>query len=705
MSSFNKDAGGRQSATVWRRRRKVRRARPADDNDFHPLVRGSVVAARDYLRTEQDAGLGAWCGRVPADPHVTAEYLLLLDWLGLADERRPLVESLRAFLQESVNSKGAWSDQNDMLDVSTSTLCYLALKMSGSDADDPFMSKVRASIRSRGGAEVVNGLTRYYLALYGQDSFDRCPVLPPEFLLLPRWLPMNVTRWSRWARAILVPLSVLWALRPVRKEGTACEVDELYLNPATRAHGHYVTGLSESTSLKARWWQFNARIACTVTRAIERAGLRPFRRTALRAAEKWMAERLDEHNGIAGSTTATVLAAIAFDALQHPSDSVPQATCLRAIENALSPAPLRPDDSNAGRDAMGVSPARVAIQDTAIVAHALAIAGLDPHTNELRQGIEWLLQNESTRPGDWSQVVKTDPGGWSREFPNHFYPHITATARVLQSMREPFANNPPSSLVTDDSMVAMIRANSMNLAKRQIAVLDRVAAASRRARLWLLAMQNGDGGWPCADRHHSRSVLYSRRFSDRFPIHDLSNAEATGAVLQALGTWEMGCGQSSVDRGVSYLRELQTAEGCWKSVHGGSDIAATASVILGLRAVGISWRDMTISRAADWLIAAQQSDGGWLANSYDTLQGPVTCPRQTAWALMALEQAGKGEQDVAHRAAQYLVDRQQVTGSWLAHAESPAGGADLVECESELSQTAIPLTALAIWGLGQRVLD
>ncbi len=703
MSSFDKDVGGRNGSTVWRKRRRTRRARATEDNDFHPLVRSSIRAARDYLLAEQDADQGAWCGSVLPDPHVTAEYLLLLYWLGLAGEESETIASLKSFLLARRDADGAWSSKHDQLDVSTSALCYLALKLSGIPVEDPAMKRAAKAIRARGGADAANGLTRFYLALFGQDSYDRCPVLPPEFLLLPLWSPLNVTRWSRWARALLVPLSVVWACRPTKKLPIGHEVEELFLNPAVRTTGRYVASLAEPTTLRSRWWQFNARTAGIVTQAIERAGIRPFRRLALRACETWMAERLDEQNGVAGCSSATVLAAIAFDTLGHDASSLPLETCLTAIRNAQSIQydPMSDSASPIPCDVAGISPSRVAIQDTAIATQALAVSGVDPHSNSLRRGLEWLLQGESTRSGDWSQIVKAEPGGWSREFPSDYYPHITATAQVLQSLREPFADNPPSSLVTDDSMVAMIRANSMNLAKRQIAVLDRVAAASRRARRWLLAMQNPDGGWPCADRHHVQAVLYSPNFSQRFPIHDQSTAEATGCVLQSLGSWELGCGQSSVDRAVSYLRQLQQNDGSWSAVHGGSDVRATASVMLGLRSVGISWRDMTINAAARWLLSEQRADGGWAVDSRRAESS--SCPLQTAWALLALDQAGMSDNDESHRAVQFLVDHQEVTGTWAARGESPKGGADLVECESELSSVAIPLLSLARWGLNNRV--
>ena len=270
MSSANKDEGGRYPATVWRKRRKARRVRPNDDSDFHPLVRDGVFAARIHLLEQQDSESGGWIGQMPLDPHVTAEYMLLLYWLGLADDAERPIAQMRAFIIDSVNSDAVWSAQSDATDVSTSTLCYLALKLSGSDPSDPFMNNVREGIRSRGGADVVNGLTRFYLSLFGQDSFDRCPPVPPEFILLPRWLPLSLTRWSRWARAILVPLSVLWALRPTKEFGAEANLDELFLAPSVRTKGRYEIGIAGARKWRARWSQFTARVAGAITEAVER---------------------------------------------------------------------------------------------------------------------------------------------------------------------------------------------------------------------------------------------------------------------------------------------------------------------------------------------------------------------------------------------------------------------------------------------------
>ena len=48
------------------------------------------------------------------------------------------------------------------------------------------MQRARAAILAHGGADAVNSFTRFYLALLGQISYEQCPAVPPEMMLLPQ---------------------------------------------------------------------------------------------------------------------------------------------------------------------------------------------------------------------------------------------------------------------------------------------------------------------------------------------------------------------------------------------------------------------------------------------------------------------------------------------------------------------------------------
>ena len=54
------------------------------------------------------------------------------------------------------------------------------------------------------------------MALLGHWPWQRIAPIPPELILLPPSAPFSVYNFACWARQTVVPLSVVWALRPVR---------------------------------------------------------------------------------------------------------------------------------------------------------------------------------------------------------------------------------------------------------------------------------------------------------------------------------------------------------------------------------------------------------------------------------------------------------------------------------------------------------
>ena len=107
------------------------------------------------------------------------------------------------------------------VDISGSVKAYFALKLTGHDPSAEYMQRARAAILAHGGADAVNSFTRFYLALLGQISYDQCPAVPPELVLLPKWFPVNLYAVSSWSRTIIVPLSIISALQPVRRDRAA----------------------------------------------------------------------------------------------------------------------------------------------------------------------------------------------------------------------------------------------------------------------------------------------------------------------------------------------------------------------------------------------------------------------------------------------------------------------------------------------------
>src|SRR5260370_40035231 len=59
----------------------------------------------------------------------------------------------------------------------------------------------------------------------------QCPAVPPGMVLLPTWFYFNLYEMSSWSRDIVVPLSIVWALRPGRPVAAGQGIAELRVRP------------------------------------------------------------------------------------------------------------------------------------------------------------------------------------------------------------------------------------------------------------------------------------------------------------------------------------------------------------------------------------------------------------------------------------------------------------------------------------------
>ena len=283
------------------------------------------------------------------------------------------------------------------------------------------------------------------------------------------------------------------------------------------------------------------------------------------------------------------------------------------------------------------------------------------------------------------------PSGWCFEYANRFYPDVDDTAMVLIALatwRQGVAGN--------------------DAATEQRSA--RVAAAIDRARPWLEALQNSDGGWGAFDKDNNCEFLCKVPFADHNAMIDPSSPDLAGRVLEAFGRIGFGLGHPTVDRAVAYLRRCQEADGSWYGRWGVNYVYGTWQVIDGLRAVGIPIDDPLVTRAADWLLRYQQPCGGW-GESADSYADPSQAgrgeptPSQTAWALAGLLAAGHGGSPAARRGVAWLVEHQTPHGDWEEENFTGTGFPKVFYLRYHWYRVYFPLMALGRWALTQATGD
>jgi squalene-hopene/tetraprenyl-beta-curcumene cyclase len=109
-----------------------------------------------------------------------------------------------------------------------------------------------------------------------------------------------------------------------------------------------------------------------------------------------------------------------------------------------------------------------------------------------------------------------------------------------------------------------------------------------------------------------------------------------------------------------------------------------------------------IRRAARWLVAVQNADGGWgeSCRSYHEphlkAQGPSTAS-QTAWALMGLMCAGETGSDAVKRGIDYLIRTQRDDGTWDEDIFTGTGFPNVFYLRYHLYRHSFPVMALGMY--------
>lgn len=608
----------------------------------------AIARCRDYLLSLQHRE-GYWSGELESDVTVTAGYIPLMRFLGREDEKK--TKKAVEYILERQLSDGSWSlFPGGKGDVNVSVQAYFGLKAAGLSSDEPAMKRALEFILHCGGIEVCHTFTHFLLAPFGQFPWERLPALPPELMLLPSFSPFTIYDFASWARETIVALMILRYTRPVFSLAPGFTVEELYSGRR---------GVLSSVPLLSRKKFFP--LLDRVFKAWDRFPLHPLRSYALRLAEKWLLEHQEADGSWGGIMLPWVYALMALKSLGYRDDHPAIVRGVAGLDGFVV------EDDRTLRLQPAVSP----VWDTAWSLLALLESGLSPEHPAVTSAVRWLLGKQILRPGDWKvKNPNLDPGGWAFEFHNDFYPDVDDSSIVPLALIKAAPNNP------------------------------KVREAVERALRWVLGLQSRDGGWAAFDRDNDKDFLRDIPFADFLPPLDPTCPDVTGHVLEFLGTLGYDGGFPSVSRALAFLKRSQEPDGSWPGRWGVNYIYGTAAALCGLRAVGEDMTQEYIRRAVAWLKGRQNGDGGWGESclSYEEPtskgSGPST-PSQTAWALLGLISAGEAGSPEALNGIEFLLKKQQPSGSYEEREFTGAGFPRAFYLRYHLYPIYFPLLALS----------
>ncbi|MYB22993.1 MAG: NAD(P)-binding protein [Chloroflexi bacterium] len=599
------------------------------------------------LQTED----GGWEGEMVWCPMITAQWVLLQHILGRPidpDRRRRLLR----YFEQSRLADGQWGlHDHSAPHLFVTTLVYVAVRVLGIERDDPLIAPALRFIQAEG-ALGIPSWGKFWLALLNLYDWDGLHPVLPELWSLPRRLPLHPSKWYCHTRLIYMAMAAIFARRfqaaVTPLIGSLRE--ELYPQgyetvdfPAARSRLRTADLFAAPTV----WLRTLYRGAQLVQR-FHLPRLRERSVDAMVEQIKWELNTTD-HTSI--SPVSGLLNILALW-LHDPED--PDAQC------ALEQAELWFwEDEQRGARLTG---AKSASWDSGFALQALATAThIEGVPDALERGREYLGRQQivASFPG-YREAYRNDPqGGWCFAERWHGWPVSDCTAEAVLGI------------------VAADRASGADPAGTD---------ALRDGVRFMLRAQNRDGGFGSYEAQRSRFDLERINPAEMFgeSMTEHSYVECAASCMAAIAAWRRAAtaagrehapnavdadAERALERADAWLRRTQGDDGSWRGVWGVQYIYGTFFGIRGLLAGGAPPGDPALRSACRWLLDRQRDDGGWGEHHSGCLSGQYV-PHdesqviQTAWALIALLEAGDEHWSAIARGARFLVDSQCEDGGW-----------------------------------------
>ena len=202
---------------------------PSPGEELAAAVGHAIRRTRQWLLDRQDDD-GSWCAELEGDTILESETILVLAFLGR--ENTPLacargrLPGLQAVAGGGLGQVPRRQDRHQRQREG-----LLRPEADGPRSERPnTWSGPGGRFWPMAGPTPSTVLRGSIWRSWGRFPMTHCPAVPPEMVLLPQWFPVNLYAMSAWSRTIVVPLSIVAALEPVRPVEPQRGIRELFLS-------------------------------------------------------------------------------------------------------------------------------------------------------------------------------------------------------------------------------------------------------------------------------------------------------------------------------------------------------------------------------------------------------------------------------------------------------------------------------------------